>query len=209
MTGTLLTTLSTMGIATLPFVLALHYKLLGRTLAGRLGWISVMVLAVPLLAYSANMVWNLEFMKPKIEGQYKSAVDRAPRWEATRFGTVIFHWEYIKHRPILGWGLHDKTRFALHHGEAPWGGLGNGVSDFIHKFGLVGMGIFIFFAWKGLHMLSAGDYLRTSLAMLAVLMSLQSEVFLNFPLYLGLMFLQRIPEEQRQGQLKAVIPNTT
>ena len=190
---TLLTTLSTTGYVICFFILILHYRQVEKTVVENLGWLSLVVLASPLLVYGAIRVWNLDFMGPKIIHQYEYAVSQSkPRWQKTRFGTFLFDWKYIKYRPILGWGLHPKTRYALDPKDVfASTGQGNGLSGFTHSFGLLGLGIFIITTWKGLNVLSGNNFFRNSIAMLTILLSLNGEQFLNHPLFLGLMFLQK------------------
>jgi len=197
---TLLTTLSTMGFIVLPFVLALHYRPMGGTAAAKLGWFSVIVLLLPLLGTGALKVWEAEFLERKVVKQYEITIDRGRGWQTTRFGTLLFDWKYIKRRPTLGWGLHEKTRFVLNPGDSRFSsGQGNGLSDFIHKFGFLGMAIFVLFTWKGLFVLSGNSFFRSSLGMLAIALSLNGEVFLAFPLFMGLMFLEKAPGAKREG----------
>jgi hypothetical protein len=108
-----------------------------------------------------------------------------------RFSTLLFDWEYIKRRPILGWGLHPKTRLALDPKDIIIfdRGQGNGISGFVHELGLLGLGIFIAAAWKGLHILSGNIFFRSFLAAAAILLILTSQSYLNYPLFRGLMFL--------------------
>jgi len=199
MTITLLTTLSTMGFLVLPVVLALHYRPVGETAVARLGWFATVILFLPFLGLGAVKIWNLEMMERKITASYEETVTRSGTWDNSRLGNMVFDWAYIKRRPILGWGLHDKTRLALHANVYVSRGKGNGLSGFIRSFGFLGMGIFVFFAGRGLYKLSGNNLLRSSLAMLAVLLSLNGEQFLNYPLYIGLMFLQKLPEKKREG----------
>ena len=144
--------------------------------------------------------WNLEFIGRKIVQQYESATaQRGYYWEYTRFGSMIVDWKYIKRRPIFGWGIHPKTKFALDpKDERRTKGSGNGFSGFIHRFGILGMITFVLFTWRGFYKLSRESVLRSVAAILAILMSLIGEEFLLFSLYLGLMFITKSPETERE-----------
>jgi hypothetical protein len=190
---TLFTTLSTMGFVVCPVVLILHYRPIGKTVVENLGLLSIVFLAFPLLIYGAIRIWNLDFIGSKIIHQYEGAASEVgdPKLTGSRLGGFVFDWKYIKRRPILGWGPHPRTYFALDFQEISLtsGKGGNGLSGFVHKFGLLGFGVFIVAAWKGLHILSGNNFFRSFLAVAAILLILIGQYYLNGPLFLGLMFL--------------------
>jgi hypothetical protein len=187
---TLLTTLSTMGYLVCSMVLMIHYRPGRRTVAANLGWLFIIIMVSPLLVYGAIRIWNLDFMGQKINHQYETAVSQSGNWQRTRFGSLLWDLKYIKRRPIFGWGLHPKTRYALDPKDTFMSeGQGNGLTGFVHGFGFLGLGVFVSAAWKGLHILSGNNFFRSFLASAAILLMLNGEAFLNFPLFLGLMFL--------------------
>jgi hypothetical protein len=195
LTITLLTTVSTMGYLIMPIVLSTHYRRVTKSVVGSLGRIAVGMLMLPLFMALLINVWNLEFIGRKIIHQYEGAIaQRDYLWEYTRFGSMIVDWKYIKRRPIFGWGIHPKTKFALDpKDERRTKGAGNGFFGFIHRFGILGMITFALFAWRGFYKLSRESLLRSVTAILAILMSLIGEEFLHYPLYLGLMFIAISP----------------
>lgn len=190
LSGCLLTTLSTMGYAVFPLVLLLHFNPGARTKAEVIKLILVTLAGVPLLALFFYQTWQLDFMKEKISYQHEKVLKRAPGWEKARYGTLVYDWEYIKRRPLVGWGLHDKTRHKLHYGKGPKG-QGNGLSGAIHKIGIFGFGIWAFYVWRGMRCLSGRKILRSLLALCGIFLMLNGENFLNFPLFWGLMFLDQ------------------
>ncbi|MDQ3840498.1 MAG: hypothetical protein M3297_14660, partial [Thermoproteota archaeon] len=200
LTITLLTTVSTMGYLVMPIVLSIHYRRVTKSVVGSLGQIAVVMLMLPLFMALLINVWNLEFIGRKIIHQYEGAIaQRDYLWEYTRFGSMMVHWKYIKRRPIFGWGIHPKTKFALDpRDERRTKGAGNGFSGFIHRFGILGMITFALFAWRGFYELSRESLLRSVAAILAILMSLIGEEFLLFALYPGLMFITKSPETKRE-----------
>jgi hypothetical protein len=200
LTITLLTTGSTMGYLVMPIVLSIHYRRVTKSVGGSLGRIAVVMLMLPLFMALLINVWNLEFIGRKIIHQYEGAIaQRDYLWEYTRFGSMVVHWKYIKRRPIFGWGIHPKTKFALDpRDERRTKGAGNGFSGFIHRFGILGMITFALFAWRGFYELSRESLLRSVAAILAILMSLIGEEFLLFALYPGLMFITKSPETKRE-----------
>jgi hypothetical protein len=189
---TLLTTLSTMGYLVCSVVLMIHYRLGSRTVAANLGWLFIIVMTFPLLVYGAIRIWNLDFMGQKINHQYQQAAPRAEYSQMNRIGSLLLDLEYIKRRPFFGWGINPKTHFALDPRDMfITKGRGNGFTGFIHAFGLLGFWGFIAAAWKGLYILSGNNFFRSFLAVAAILLMLNGEAYLNFPLFLGLMFLQK------------------
>jgi hypothetical protein len=199
LTITLLTTHSTMGYLIMPIVLSIHYRRATKSAVENLGWLAVGILMLPLFMALLINAWNLEFIGRKIGQQYESATaQRGLNWEYTRFGTMMVDWEYIKRRPIFGWGIHPKTKFALNpQDERRTKGSGNGFSGFIHRFGILGMITFALFAWRGFYKLSRESLLRSVTAILAILMSLFGEEFLYYPPYLGLMFITISDDEAK------------
>jgi len=70
-------------------------------------------------------------------------------------------------------------------------GHGEGLTDFTTKFGFVGLGIFLLCVLRSF-MESTGHRLAISIfATLLVLLILNGESFLSFPLFMGLMFLEK------------------
>ena len=68
-------------------------------------------------------------------------------------------------------------------------GMGNGFSDFIAKFGILGMFLYLLTLYRGTIYYNRGNSLRSLHIILIVVIMLQGEAFLGFPLFLGLMFL--------------------
>jgi hypothetical protein len=148
---------------------------------------------VILLAVAVVLAWNrVDFLGPKIQHQYEQAVSQeGAAWQMTRFGTMIQDWQYIRQRPLTGWGLRDETRWALHGGiHSDVGvGMGNDFSGFPARFGLLGMLTFIGLTWRGFQRLTGGRLSVSIVAVGVVLVILNGEAFLEHPAFLSLMFL--------------------
>jgi hypothetical protein len=142
------------------------------------------------------IAWGkVPFLGEKVNQQYRITIRQgsggSEKWYLTRFGSAVFDWEYVKARPFTGWGLHDKTRYALHGGEARselWSGMGNGLSDFVAKFGLIGLITFACLVWSGLFRLSRWDKKLAFIALGLIFIMLNGECFLNRPFFMSLMF---------------------
>jgi hypothetical protein len=188
----LFTTMSTMGYIVYPLAVLSHYewqpsyikKNIGRILLG--GYI---IIPLALILFTFNY-YNVSFLKEKVDTQLRSVEYREGRWHATRFGSIAFDWEYIKRRPLTGWGPHHKTRYALHPGMINEG-MGNGMSDFTAKFGIAGMLIFGITFFRGIMYVTNRHLFKSLLAILIIFLVLQGEAFLGYPLFLGLMFLDQ------------------
>lgn len=184
----LLLTMSTTGYIVLPFALLTHYRFDAHDIKKALRSLLLIFASVTLVMAYVYNVSDLEFMKQKIDKQLHSALRQEEGWEINRFGTLLSDWEYIKRRPLLGWGLHENTRYILSADKELGKGQGNGFSGFIAKFGLLGMGTFLFFCWRSFYRLSGFSSYQASIAAFAVILMLNGEAFLNYPLFLSLMF---------------------
>src|SRR5690606_20564632 len=81
--------------------------------------------------------FNLNFLKEKIEHQYNEAAEMKENDVSnTRFGALKMDWQYIKSQPLIGNGLHIKTRFRFHPVVKGDIGHGNGMSNFIASWGI-------------------------------------------------------------------------
>jgi hypothetical protein len=142
----------------------------------------ILVPAVILIGYYSY--FNLDFLNEKIEKQYALAAELSKdEVSNTRFGALAMDLVYIRDKPIIGNGLDTRTRFRFH----PWIkediGHGNGMSNFI-----VWWGIPFFLFW--LYCLYTFVFKVTLSIQVALLFSfliiliLQGEQFLNYPLFL-------------------------
>jgi O-antigen ligase len=135
---------------------------------------------------------NTEFLKEKLETQYESSTDQnVGEFSNSRFGSLVFDWYYIKKHPIIGNGLHEKTRYADHqylfdgsNGDAI--GSGNGFSNYLASMGLLFISGYFLLLYNAAKMY---DKKYSFLLLLVVLMNLQGENWFNYPIYLCLPFL--------------------
>jgi len=199
----LLTTLSTAGYIVFPFVMLLHYKWGAVSMRksierGLLACFVVVPLIMLVSMYSYN---KFEFLWEKVEIQFRTVEYRDYNWHRTRFGSLVFDLEYIKQRPLFGWGLHENTRLALHpeFAENPQG-MGNGLSSFTAKFGIIGMMTWLGATSLGLMRLTPGSRFKPIYMVLILILLLQGEQFLNYPFWLGLAFLKTSQNTQRGCQ---------
>lgn len=188
----LLSTLSTMGYLLLLPAMLLHLRRPQANCPGVPASAGLLLL-IPVFL----LIWNADFVARKISVQFDRAATRGRGWEINRIGNFMFDLEYIQARPLLGWGLHQETRYMMHPGSEFYKGQGNGLSDFTAKFGLLGMGLFALTTWIGMTRIAGGNPLAGGLALCLVLLSLNGETFLNHSFFLSLMFLEEIQGSPR------------
>ncbi len=191
LSGTLLTTLSTTGYLAFILIPLLHYDWHSHSRSHAIGRLLVgFYLVLPFLVIGSLYAYsNIQFLKEKVSTQLYSVEIRKTGWHRTRMGSLIFDMEYIQRRPWTGWGLHSTTRYSLHPLMESSEGMGNGMSDFTAKLGISGMLIWLLVTFNGIRNLFGHKVTKSLLAMGIILLVLQGEAFLGYPLFLGLMFL--------------------
>ena len=191
LTIALVSTTSTTGYIAYPIAFLLNLNTLNVKAKLKVSMAARVCLLVPVVILGSWLAFQkLEFLQAKVKRQITAVQRREYRWRSNRFGTLVFDWEYIKTRPLTGWGLHDKTRFALH----PWvkdDGFGNGMSNFIVRFGFIGFGTFVLGVLRGAKHIGGGSAVYAGAFAVCTLLLLQGETFLGFPLFLGLIFLSK------------------
>lgn len=178
----LLTTKSTSGYIVLFFII-------GYLSFFKIRYKTVKFLIIPIVFcvsfYSYN---NLEFLGDKILQQNLSAnrVVSSGKYSAARIGSFMFDLHYIQKHPLFGNGLHSKTRYEDHPELQNRSlGHGNGFSNFIASMGLIFAFIYFYMIYMNLPFNR-----RDRIAFIIVLiLLLQGEQYLNYPLFLGLPFI--------------------
>ena len=188
----LLTTFSTAGYLLLPFALLLHFRWDDSTKVTAIrSFMLFYVFALSAEFITYRSVVGSGAMKEKITTQYTEALHEDGGQYQDRFDNLAADLEYIRKPPILGWGLNKETRYMLHRGRDYGSGHGEGLTDFIVKFGFVGLGVFSVCLFVGFMQLSRKNIVTSTLAALLILLILNGECFLSFPLFLGLMFIEK------------------
>lgn len=193
-----LSTLSTTGYIVLPFAL-FTFRLMAishqREIAMKMGWVALFFVAIMVVGFYA---WNLNFIGEKIVSLYLRAANQEAGWQLSRFGAMKFDWEYIQRNPLFGWGKNNATQYSLHPNLERFA-LGNGLSGYLRQFGVVGLGTFIVALWVGLGRIGTGIAVRIWI-LAVILLTLNGEYFLDYPLFLGLHFLgfEHVATRRRQ-----------
>ena len=190
----LLSTFSTTGYIAMPLALLLHMKIeISTKTSTILKTIAIIYLIALVFLIFYVFVWEQPFMKEKVLNSIFVTQYQKPGWEADRIGTLFFDYDYIKERPFTGWGLHGETRHALHpflEGLAETG-RGNGMSDFAAKMGVPALFLWMFGVFKYLFILSGNNLIRGGIGLLCIMIILNGECYLNYPLFLCFFFLYK------------------
>lgn len=179
--GALISTLSTSGYIVLGlFIVIINYQIFRRD--SLIGLLTV-VIVFPLIYFT---FLTQGFLLNKIVNQYETSREREGEYDPSRFGAFLFDIHYIKKHPLVGNGLHQKTRYADHPNLwSDRAGSGNGFSNFIASMGIIGLFFYIYNLYKTLPFSKSN---KIAFIILIILL-LQSQQYLNFPLFLGLPFL--------------------
>jgi len=203
---TLFTTLSTTGYIAYPFAMILHFNRNKLSVRAKFrNSLIVLSIVIPLLIFTSFFVYrNLPFLQGKIEAQFQKVEYKDHRWHLTRFGSIMLDWQYIQERPLTGWGLHSLTRFALTPSMEGLSGMGNGFSDFLAKFGLIGFTTWLFFVFSRIRQGYDRSLYRALVFCFVIMILLQGEAFLNYPLFLSLAFIAyTMKENTKPANLRA------
>jgi hypothetical protein len=181
----LLTTFSTAGFFVYSLIVLFLYADIRKLLAHKKTYIVVFILAISAPLSIPVVSMQLE----KVAHEIEHASLQSDRYGMTRLGGLIFDLNYIAQRPLLGWGADQQARLEYDPSiEVVLKEQGNGLTGFIVKFGLAGLFLVLYFTWKGFTALTA-SHIKSALIVLVLMLLLLDEYFLNFPLFLSLLFL--------------------
>lgn len=128
-------------------------------------------------------------MKDKIEYQYSIATSMDENdVDPGRFGALVMDIQYIKSQPLIGNGLHVKTRYRFHPFVKGDIGHGNGMSNIMAIWGIPFFLLWLICSFIFFHRISH-SFNTAVAAIFLVLLLLQGEQFLNFPVFLSFFFL--------------------
>lgn len=172
----LITTQSTTGYLILLLILSMHalqnYK-----------WGKIVVFPAILLI-SLGAYTSLPFLKDKVEQQFITSTEMSKGDVSnSRFGSLKMDMEYIRAQPLIGNGLDIKTRYRFHPEVTEDIGNGNGMSNFLACWGVPFFLIWLYFVYKSALNVSQSKNIAIVFLIFIILL-LQGEQFLNFPLFL-------------------------
>ena len=172
----IITTMSTTGFIVLSIIIIFfameHFN------KGKLLFIPAAIITV-IFAYS-----SFTFMQTKIEAQYKQALNlRLGDLSNSRFGSLIMDAYYIKEEPIIGNGTYIDTRFRFNPEVTGSIGNGNGMSNFMACWGIPLFMYWLVCVFYFSIKTTRKRYLSFIISLI-ILLILQGEQFLNFPMFL-------------------------
>ena len=176
----LISTFSTTGIICFAFLVV--YFLFTKTKSKFYAVLITGILLIPLSYYAFT---RLSFLGGKINEQFVSASEtEVGEVNIGRIGTLMFDWYYIKKHPLVGNGLDATTRYSDHILISDkLDGLGNGFSGIIGDLGIVFVLVYFCVLYKN------KSLLYNSLFIIEVILLLQGECFLRYPLFMTLPFI--------------------
>lgn len=154
-------------------------------------------LAPAFIFLSMIVFFEVSFMRDKLIYEIDRVTALEGDYHGQRFAALIFDLHYIFKHPLIGNGFLDTTRFMDHPDvlmklrNQTIDGHGNGLSNFIASMGLVSFIVYIgLIAKKNQKVLSRKD-LCFYIGMIVLI--LNGEQFLYYPIFLGLPFLSLKP----------------
>ena len=144
------------------------------------------IIIVPVLIIGLSYAFfSLDFLQKKMDQQFIEAQQMDEnKTSNTRFGALKMDWQYISSQPLIGNGLHVKTRFRFHPQVKGDIGHGNGMSNFLANWGFPFFLFWLFCVYKFTRKISHST-LTALIALVIIILVLQGEQFLNFPLFLS------------------------
>ena len=187
--ASLLSTQSTTGYIVFMVMILYFTYVYVRTKRSVLRLILFPALVVAVVGGAYFAMTEFSFLGEKINIQLKSASAGDDASRINRFGNFLYDLDSIASRPIFGWSATPETRDLSEPGVADLIALqGNGLTSFAVRFGLVGLVIFFgFFAYNMRR--ETGSVSIVILGTVIVCLVLNGEQFLNYPMFLTLMFM--------------------
>jgi len=188
-----LTSMSTMGYIALLMIFSIQAAIYFYRERTKIKKLSISMVAILIGFLSIVYFSNLYFVGEKISDQLQKAAETSYLEYGennTRFGSLLFDFYYIQKSPVFGNGMHESTRYSEHALDTIASGHGNGLTDFVAKFGLLGF-LFFIYCWVAFSRSSnLGPMLSIGL-LLVLLTTLFSEPLFNYPLYWFMFFKSR------------------
>jgi O-antigen ligase len=151
--------------------------------------LSIFIAALPIVLFVTHQAFtHIPFLKEKISVEVDRALSNDYNFQSTRLGGLLFDWEDIKEKPLIGWGP-DPTKRPHNFEEVQY--QGNGLSGYLVKFGLLGISLYIYFIYLSFNNISNKSVFFSFYAIFIVLLLLNTEYYLNFPFFHTLLFFKR------------------
>lgn len=132
------------------------------------------------------------FLNEKITEQNDIALNAEGDMNYTRLGQLLFDLHYIEKHPLIGNGMHVKTRYSDHpifQDETFEVGHGNGFSQFIVSFGVLFAIFYFVLVARNVWFFQNNKFGYSLFFILMIILSLQNEPMMTYPFYWGFLFL--------------------
>ena len=184
------TSQSTTGFVVLPPILLLHLSLAARKQTSVVPVVAVWLMGALCIGSLAYIIMNAPAVRDKIQDQIAEVVTGKGHWQDTRVGTMIADVTDIMQRPWLGWGANPLIRPSMANASvAIQHSVGNGLSNFLARFGVVGFITYVVATTHGLMISTSRGLVASSFSTVLLCVILVGENYLNYPLFLAFMFL--------------------
>ena len=139
-----------------------------------------------------NIYISSPFLNEKITEQNDIALSAEGEMNYTRLGQLLFDLHYIEKHPLIGNGMHVKTRYSDHpifQDETYEVGHGNGFSQFIVSFGILFVIFYFVSIARNVRFFQNNKFGYSLFFVLIIILSLQNEPMMTYPFYWGFLFL--------------------
>lgn len=182
----LISTLSTTSYIILALLILINFR---KDIFIKKRKLSILLALLPLIFFGIHQAFtHIPFLNEKISKEVDIAFSNDYNFQSTRLGGLLFDWEDIKEKPLIGWGP-DPTKRPHNFEEIQY--QGNGLSGYLVKFGLFGISLYIYFIYSSFSCISNKSAFFSFSATLIVLLLLNTEYYLNFPFFHTLLFFRR------------------
>jgi len=190
--ATLLTTQSTTGYLAFMVLVVFYAFNAGWARSVAVKWVVFPLFLVLFMSVELAIFSQVSFLGEKINAQIESAVARDDTSRINRVGNILYDLKWIADKPVLGWSATPEMRLSIDAEVADLiAGQGNGLTGFTVRFGLVGLFIFIGFFANSTRRIT-GSMSASLFGIVIVCVLLNGEQFMNFPMFLSLMFVPQI-----------------
>ena len=182
----LASTFSTTGYLLYPLIMIFNFRkrlLMARKIS--LGTLIFSVVIFPLILAAFN---SMSFLNDKISKEFEQSIMEDDNYYLTRMGGIVFDIKDISQKPLFGWGPNPRGRSL---DEEQLKGQGNGFTGFIVKFGFVGILIYMYYLYTSFKPFVECSPQASAFIVIFVLAMLNTEYYLNYPLFFSIIFLSR------------------
>lgn len=182
----LISTQSTTGFIAFSLVLAAKLWTVGKEVRRptRAALRGILVLLLPVSF--ALIYTQLPFLGQKILEQNSIVASQEGDWQLTRVGNAISDFGDVLRHPFLGWSLSNKTRHNLD--DDIIARQGNGFTSAMVHLGIPITMLYLFLTFTLFRRIYA-SYILALVALLSIIVLLNGEQFLQYPLFMTMMFL--------------------